>query len=47
MTVLEVAVYLAYLVPTMALFLRPARVPASASGEQAPSAAAALGEPAR
>jgi high-affinity iron transporter len=47
MTVLEVAVYIGYLVPTMTLFLRPARVASIASGEQAPSHAVAVGEPAR
>jgi high-affinity iron transporter len=47
MTVLEVVVYIGYLLPTMTLFLRPARVTATATSERAPGHAAAVGEPAR
>jgi len=45
MTVLEVAVYLGYLVPTMVLFLRPATRTAHPEPVAAPTAA--VGEPAR
>lgn len=46
MTVLEIVVYLGYLIPTMTLFLRPVQVrrPAESAVEPVP---AAVGEPAR
>ncbi len=47
MTVLEIVVYLGYLVPTMALFLRRPRGAVATSADSAAAPAAAVGEPAR
>jgi high-affinity iron transporter len=47
MTVLEIAVYLGYLIPTMVLFLRPSRAAGTTPVGQAATQAAAVGEPAR
>ncbi len=48
MTVLEIATYMGYLIPTMFLFLRPARTPrTAASTEQTAATTSAIREPAR
>ncbi len=48
MTVLEIGTYMGYLIPTMFLFLRPARNPrTAASTEQTAATASAVREPAR
>ena len=47
MTVLEVVVYLGYLIPTMIMFLRPARTAQPAPRVTAAPTTAAVGEPAR
>ncbi len=47
MTVLEIVVYVGYLVPTMALFLRRPRGAVATSADSAAAPAAAVGEPAR
>lgn len=48
MTVLEIVTYMGYLIPTMFLFLRPARAPRTpAATEQTAAPATAVGEPAR
>ena len=49
MTVLEIVVYVGYLIPTMVLFLRPARAPRSTAPtvRQTDSSASSVGEPAQ
>jgi high-affinity iron transporter len=47
MTVLEIVVYLGYLVPTMVLFLRPSGSARTTPAKPAATHAAAVGEPAR
>ena len=47
MTVLEVVVYLGYLIPTMIMFLRPARAALPGPRVTAAPTSAAVGEPAR
>jgi high-affinity iron transporter len=47
MTVLEIVVYVGYLVPTMVLFLRPARLADTESTPRLTAPAPAVGEPAR
>ncbi len=47
MTVLEIVVYVGYVVPTMVLFLRPPRGARANSADSAAAPAAAVGEPAR
>ncbi len=47
MTVLEIVVYLGYLIPTMILFLRPASMQHAAARERVAGAEAPVGEPAR
>ena len=47
MTVLEIVVYVGYLIPTMVLFLRPSRTTRTATADSVAAHAAAVGEPAR
>jgi len=47
MTVLEIVVYVGYLIPTMVLFLRPSRATRTTPADSVAAHAAAVGEPAR
>ena len=47
MTVLEIVVYVGYLIPTMVLFLRPSRTTRTATADSVAGHAAAVGVPAR